>query len=86
MYAIRSYYADAGTTNEDTALVVSAANGVILGVGADTDDDGDSLQVTGVAFGAAGGQVGSGLAGQWGTLTLNADGSYRYQPNAAAQA
>ncbi|MFV5216199.1 Ig-like domain-containing protein, partial [Azonexus caeni] len=76
---------DAGTTDEDTVLNVAAADGVILGAGADTDVDGDSLQVSGVAFGGALGKVGEGVAGQWGTLTLNADGSYRYQPNEAAQ-
>jgi VCBS repeat-containing protein len=78
---------DVGTTNEDTALVVSAANGVILGApGADTDPNGDSLGVVGVAFGATQGAVGTPLAGAWGTLTLNADGSYTYVPSAAAQA
>ena len=77
--------ADAGSTDEDTSLVVSAANGVILGTGTDTDPDGDSLSVSTVAFGAKTGAIGQPLAGAWGTLVLNADGSYSYTPNAAAK-
>ncbi|PKO85746.1 MAG: hypothetical protein CVU18_18560, partial [Betaproteobacteria bacterium HGW-Betaproteobacteria-12] len=78
---------DSGSTTEDVTLVVTAADGVILGAaGADSDLDGDSLAVSGIAFGASIGTVGSALAGAWGNLTLNADGSYTYVPNAAAQA
>ncbi|MBQ0933626.1 Ig-like domain-containing protein, partial [Ideonella alba] len=76
---------DVGTTDEDTTLTVSAANGVILGAGTDTDPNGDSLSVSGIAFGGVVGTVGQPIAGAWGTLTLNADGSYTYVPNAAAQ-
>jgi VCBS repeat-containing protein len=36
-------------------------------------------QVTGVAFGAATGTVGAALAGRYGALTLQADGSYVYR-------
>jgi VCBS repeat-containing protein len=36
-------------------------------------------QVTGVAFGAAPGTVGTALAGRYGALTLQADGSYVYR-------
>ena len=78
--------ADVGSTDEDTALVVSAADGVIKGAGTDTDPDGDSLSVSAVSFGATSGTVGQPLDGAWGSLTLNADGSYTYTPNAAAQA
>ncbi|WP_157539122.1 Ig-like domain-containing protein, partial [Hydrogenophaga flava] len=75
------------STTEDATLNVNAANGVILGtVGADTDIDGDTLSVSAVAFGGTPGTVGAVLSGNWGNLTLNANGSYTYVPNAAAQA
>ncbi|WP_020162669.1 retention module-containing protein [Cycloclasticus pugetii] len=55
---------------------------------ADTDEDGDALVVTGViAHGEDGalsggddtvGSIGDPLAGKWGTLTLQSDGSYEY--------
>jgi large repetitive protein len=77
---------DTNSTTEDVPLNVSAANGVILGaVGTDTDIDGDTLSVSAVSFGGTAGTVGSVLAGAWGNLTLNANGSYTYVPNAAAQ-
>ncbi|QUL37989.1 DUF5801 repeats-in-toxin domain-containing protein [Erythrobacter sp. JK5] len=38
----------------------------------------DGATVTAVAFGTTDGTVGAGLAGAYGTLTLNADGSYSY--------
>src|SRR6202040_2129968 len=45
----------------------------------DTDLDGDQLTVTGVSDPAHGaGSVGSALAGAYGHLTLNANGSYSY--------
>ncbi|MFC3686716.1 Ig-like domain-containing protein, partial [Hydrogenophaga luteola] len=75
------------STTEDATLSVNAANGVILGtVGADTDIDGDTLSVSAVSFGGTPGTVGAVLSGTWGNLTLNANGSYTYVPNAAAQA
>jgi VCBS repeat-containing protein len=43
----------------------------------------DGANVTGVSFGATVGAVGAGLAGAYGTLTLNADGSYSYALNNA---
>src|SRR5439155_248178 len=66
-------------------LVTTALTGVLAN---DTDTDtGDTKTVSGVAFGATSGSVGSGLAGTYGTLTLNADGSYSYLADkAAAQA
>ncbi len=83
---------DTDTTSEDTALVRAAAEGVIAGrtpAAADTDADGNTLSVTSFAIVLNGvittAVAGQPLAGAWGTLTLNADGSYRYQPNAAAQ-
>ncbi|EHR71077.1 VCBS repeat-containing protein [Burkholderiales bacterium JOSHI_001] len=79
---------DTNTTDEDTTLVVSAANGVITSTGraagADTDVENDPLTVSAVGNSSA--NVGNALQGAWGALVLNADGSYRYTPNAAAQA
>jgi len=45
-------------------------------------DGGDSLAVTGIRpqqDGAAPGQIGQSLAGRYGTIVMNADGSYRYE-------
>jgi VCBS repeat-containing protein len=48
----------------------------------DTDVDlGDTKTVSAVSHGAISGAVGSGLVGDHGTLTLNADGSYTYVVN-----
>ncbi|MFD2451594.1 Ig-like domain-containing protein [Ideonella paludis] len=81
---------DVGNTNEDTSLVVNAANGVIQSGlsadGKDTDIDGDSLSVSAVAFGNVVGTVGQALQGKYGALTLNADGSYSFVPNSTANA
>ena len=59
----------------------------------DTDvDTGDTQTVVGVALGTVGsatGNLGSSLAGNYGSITLNADGSYSYvvdNANAAVQA
>ncbi len=59
--------ADAYAVDEDTALTVDAATGVLAN---DTDGDGDPLTATLVAGPTNG------------TLTLNADGSFSYTPNA----
>ncbi|WP_284308090.1 Ig-like domain-containing protein, partial [Hydrogenophaga electricum] len=75
---------DTNVTDEDTPLVVDAAQGVIHGPGADIDPNGDSLSVSAVNGSAA--NVNAAVAGSWGTLTLRPDGSYTYVPNAAAQA
>ena len=57
-------------------LIATAANGVLSN---DSDLDGDKLTVTAVSDTAHGaGTVGSSLAGAYGHLTLNADGSYSY--------
>ena len=59
-----------------TTLTTTAASGVLSN---DADLDGDKLAVTGVSDTAQGiGTVGSALAGLYGHLTLNADGSYSY--------
>ncbi|MDP1929797.1 MAG: DUF4347 domain-containing protein [Thiobacillus sp.] len=90
---------DAPVAVADTASAVEAG-GVANGTAGtnptgnvltnDTDvDSGDTQTVTAVSFGATPGSVGSGLAGAYGTLTLNADGSYSYvvdNNNAAVQA
>ncbi|RYD44483.1 MAG: tandem-95 repeat protein [Sphingomonadales bacterium] len=84
--------ADADNVTEDGPL--TADGNVLTGSGgldanatdgvADTRGA-DGASVTGVSFGATVGTVGAGLAGAYGTLTLNADGSYSYLLNNAAQ-
>ncbi|MCX7096464.1 MAG: Ig-like domain-containing protein, partial [Methylococcales bacterium] len=74
---------DLGAVNEDATLSVSAANGVILGAGADSDVDNltTSLKVNAVAAGIGilnPSNVGTTISGTYGQLTLNADGSYSY--------
>ncbi|MHA4838946.1 beta strand repeat-containing protein [Sphingopyxis sp. MSC1_008] len=83
---------DADSVTEDGPL--TADGNVLTGTGgadgnttdgaADTQGA-DGATVTGVSFGATVGAVGAGLAGAYGTLTLNADGSYSYVLNNAAQ-
>ncbi|BAI97067.1 hypothetical protein Sj15T_15120 [Sphingobium sp. TA15] len=79
--------ADSGSVSEGGSLIVAAADGVL-----DNDQpgaDGYAPGVVGVAKGSdpsspVSGQVGTAVAGDYGTLTLFADGSYRYDatPNA----
>jgi len=67
---------DVGTDVVGTTLTVNAAAGVLAN---DTDPDDDSLSVSGVSDTANGaGTVGQPLAGVYGHLTLNANGSYTY--------
>ena len=66
---------DTGTTDENTTLTVNAANGVLKN---DTDVDGDTLTVSAVTGGTVGVQFGLASGA---LLTLNADGSYVYNPN-----
>jgi T1SS-143 domain-containing protein len=74
--------ADSGSATEDVTLSTTALTGVLAN---DSDvDSGDAKTVSGVAFGASAGTLGSGLAGTYGTLTLNADGSYSYLANKPA--
>ena len=70
--------ADAATTGENTT-----ASGNVLANDSDADAS-DVLTVSAVNGSAA--NVGSAVAGTYGTLTLNADGSWSYVPNAAANA
>ena len=58
-----------------TALSVSAASGVLAN---DTDLDADALSVASVSDTSSTGVVGQPIAGLYGHLTLNADGSYTY--------
>ncbi|MDT7530621.1 VCBS domain-containing protein [Sphingopyxis sp. SE2] len=83
---------DTDSVTEDGPLT---ANGNVLtgsGGGDANGTDGvldtqgaDGASVTAVGFGGTAGSVGAGLAGAYGTLTLNSDGSYSYVLNNAAQ-
>ena len=69
--------ADTGSTDQGTVLSVNAASGVLTN---DTDLDGDPLSVSEVNGTA--GDVGTAVTlGSGALLTLNADGSYDYDPN-----
>ncbi|MGY4025971.1 VCBS domain-containing protein [Aeromonas rivuli] len=74
--------ADAGTAIEAGGLNNGTAGsnpvGNVLGNDTDPDLNGEQLTVTGVSFGASNVAPGIALNGLYGTLTLNADGSYRY--------
>uniref|UniRef100_UPI000374BD9A DUF5801 repeats-in-toxin domain-containing protein n=1 Tax=Kiloniella laminariae TaxID=454162 RepID=UPI000374BD9A len=76
---------DTGSVTEGATLTVTAAGGVLS-----NDDFGADGQaapaITGIRTGAEGGSgtagtVGATLTGTYGTLTLNADGSYDYVAN-----
>ena len=73
---------DEPTANADTASV--AANAVVTGnvLDNDTDPDLDPLNVSSVDQGIN--LVGQAIAGNYGTLILNADGSYTYTANNSA--
>ncbi|MCD0496875.1 retention module-containing protein, partial [Achromobacter sp. MY14] len=72
---------DSGATDEDSTLSVDAQNGVLAN---DTDPDGDTLTVSQVNGQAT--NVGAAVAGSnGGTFTLNADGSYSFNPGSAFQ-
>ncbi|MGD8119267.1 Ig-like domain-containing protein, partial [Vibrio sp. TRT 29B02] len=72
---------DSNAIGENTTLNVTELNGLLKN---DSDIDGDKLEVIGIRTGAESatnsesGIVGSELAGSFGTLTVNADGSYKY--------
>lgn len=71
--------ADHGGVELRKTLSVKAARGVLAN---DADEDGGLLSVAAVNGTAA--AVGKAVAGVYGTLTLNADGSYAYAANAKA--
>jgi VCBS repeat-containing protein len=74
--------ADSGAAFVGPTLTVSAAGGVLSN---DTDPDKDILTVAGVSdVGHGSGGVGQPLAGVYGHLTLNADGSYAYAADIAS--
>ena len=78
---------DTGAVDEDATLNVIKANGVIDPN--DTDLDGDMLSVSAIRTGpeagsGTSGSVGGTTTGTYGTLTLNADGSYSYVADQAA--
>ncbi|WP_442107531.1 VCBS domain-containing protein [Pseudomonas sp. NUPR-001] len=80
---------DAPVASNDNALAVEAGglnnaspginpSGNVLGNDTDVDRFGETLSVIGIAQGQTNGSVGSSFAGQYGSLTVNADGSYTY--------
>ncbi|MGB1342490.1 MAG: VCBS domain-containing protein [Pseudomonadales bacterium] len=80
--------ADADSVPENGEIEVSSALGVLAD---DTDIDvDDTLAVSALRTGdvtatdGAAGTLGEGLAGTYGTLTMNADGSYSYSASASA--
>ncbi len=69
--------------------ITRAANTTFALNADDTDADGESLTISGIRLGQSEGggdpgTLGSGLLGTYGTLTLNADGSYSYVADQAA--
>ncbi|MCZ4305055.1 VCBS domain-containing protein, partial [Zoogloeaceae bacterium G21618-S1] len=73
---------DIASVTENNTVSRTAMNGVLAN---DTDvDAGDTKTVTGVSFGASNVTAGNALVGTYGTLTLNADGSYSYSANRPA--
>jgi len=69
---------ESGVANGNAAVTGTNPSGNVL-----TNDTGTtgSTAVTAIAAGSTTGTVGSALAGQFGSLTLNADGSYVYTVN-----
>jgi VCBS repeat-containing protein len=91
---------DAPVAVNDTASAIEAGGlnngtpgsnptGNVLTNDFDVDRFGETLSVVGVGHGVVSGTIGSALAGSYGSLQLNADGSYSYvvdNSNAAVQA
>ncbi|MCA3176598.1 MAG: retention module-containing protein, partial [Burkholderiales bacterium] len=73
--------ADSACVNEDATVSTTTVTGVLAN---DTDDDsGDTLTVSAISGSQGSGTVGGTTQGTYGSLTLNADGSYSYSPNNA---
>ncbi len=78
---------DVGAVDEDATLTVAAADGVLSN---DTDVDGDTLSVTGILNGTTGTATAvvdgaaTVITNDYGTLTINADGSYSFAATGAA--
>ena len=78
---------DANATSEDGPPAVG--NVITDAPGQDSDVDGGTLVVSGVAAGSAtplAGGVDASVAGAYGSVVIDADGHYSYTPGAAAQA
>ncbi|MFN7096209.1 MAG: VCBS domain-containing protein, partial [Gammaproteobacteria bacterium] len=72
--------ADVATVQED--VIVTASGNVLAN---DTDvDSGASLTAIGVSFGTTAGTISSAVAGNYGSVIINNDGSYTYSLNNAA--
>ena len=69
---------DANSVDEDTTAPV-LGNVITAGTGTDTLGADTPTLVTAIAAGTVAGSVGTALAGEYGTLTLEEDGSYSYQ-------
>ncbi|WAT17712.1 cadherin-like domain-containing protein [Aurantiacibacter sp. MUD11] len=67
----------------DTAVEDLSTSGNLLD-GASDPDSSDELTVTTIAAGAASVAAGTAIQGQWGTLVVQADGSYTYSADADA--
>ncbi|PWI50942.1 adhesin, partial [Rhizobium phaseoli] len=84
--------ADAGDATEKGGVANGSGGAVASGnvLTNDTDPDaGDTKTVTAIKFGATSGTLGSALAGTYGSLVLNASGTYSYtinETNTAVQA
>jgi VCBS repeat-containing protein len=72
---------DIAGVEKNGSISVAAALGVLAN---DTDVDGDLLSVS--AVNGSAGNLGTGVAGKYGTLTMNADGSYGYVANTTSGA
>ncbi|MDC3086377.1 Ig-like domain-containing protein [Pelagibacteraceae bacterium] len=75
--------ADSASVNENVEVSKNADSGVLAN---DTGGDQESLAVTNISSNDTSntGTAGQGVLGTYGTLTINADGSYSYTPNTAA--
>jgi VCBS repeat-containing protein len=75
---------DSVTTDEDTAISKVAADGLLAN---DTDPDGNPLSITGLMMDGATATVGQEITLTSGALlTVNANGSYSYDPNVVYEA
>jgi len=70
----------------DTAVIENSeiSGGTGAALAGDTDPDGDALTITGISDGGGTVTAGSALAGLYGSLTLNSDGSYTYDASNTA--
>ncbi|URW74652.1 VCBS domain-containing protein [Sphingomonas donggukensis] len=78
--------ADTGGVQQLGTLTVAAASGVLANDINLDQGAGDQKMVSAIAFNGVAGSVGQPLAGNNGTLTIHADGSYNYVANAGTRA